>query len=99
MGAYVDFGYGDGNAEISRDGEFLATLGFTWEQLANSHDPMLHEKFIAEKLSDNPKYVMGHSGNSWSNVCNVACVLAKHNWKTIDDIPEENPLRGRVVAG
>lgn len=96
--AYVDFGYGNGDNEISRDGELLATLGFTWEELSSDRNPALSTAFTAAKLKANRKWKNPHSGYTWGCVVNVACVLVKHGWKTIDDIPADHPLRERVIG-
>src|SRR5258706_11147390 len=98
MDTYVRFGYGSMDKLISQDGELLATLGFTREQLENEFNPQLIQAFDDRKLKDDPKYINPHSGDSWANVCNVAYVLVKNGWKTIADIPEDHSARKRVVS-
>jgi hypothetical protein len=92
---YVDFGY-SADELITTDGELLATLGFTPEELGNdriagNEDIMgMFNKFVEAGGSDT------HSGYSWSCVRSVAAVLVKNGWSKVADIPEGNPLRERV---
>lgn len=97
--AHVDFGYGrDSNMGITKDGELLATLGFSLDELNNDkmdgNDDVLaiFNKFVDAGGDDS------HSGYSWSCVRSVAMVLVKHGWKTVDEIPADNPLHERVIV-
>lgn len=93
--AYVEFGYG-GDLSITTNGELLATLGFTEEQLntdrveGNEDVPAIFNKFVEAGGDDS------HSGYSWSCVRNVAAVLVRNGWKSVDEIPADSPLRERV---
>lgn len=90
MSAYVDFGYGkEFDEQISRDGELLASIATMNELEADGK--ALYARF-AEAGGD-----PGHSGYSWGCVRNVAAVLLKHGWKSISDIPLDDPLSKRVV--
>lgn len=96
---WIDYGYGiEGNKKITRDGEILASLGFTVQELEDgrangSEDSQaIWNKFVEAGGDDS------HSNNSWLNVRNVAAVLVNHDWKTIDDIPEDSPLYKRVCT-
>ncbi len=89
--AYVNFGYGDGGS-ITRDGELLATLGFTVDQLADDHNAEVDAAFVAAGGDMTP-----HSGYSWSCARSVAAVLVKHGWKTVDEIPLDHELRIQMV--
>lgn len=90
--AYVEFGYG-GDLSITTDGELLATLGFTEEELNTDHtekEVSILQTFIDAGGDDS------HSGYSWSCVRNVAAVLVRNGWKSVDEIPADSPLRERV---
>lgn len=89
MKAYVDFGYGEMDEQITSDGELLAAIA-TMDEL-EADESELYTR-LAAAGGDH-----GHSGYSWGCVKNVASVLLKHGWKTIGDIPADHPLSERVV--
>lgn len=94
---WIDFGYRvEGNKGITRDGEILAALGFTVQELederANGSEDSdaIWNKFVEAGGDDS------HSVYSWGYVRNVAAVLVNHGWKTVDDIPEDSSLYKQV---
>lgn len=86
---WVEFGYGSMDAEISRDGERLATL-LTPDDIGKDEPTDLMSRFIEAGGNDD------HSGYSWGCVKSVAAVLVKHGWKTVDEIPADSPLYERI---
>lgn len=87
---YVEFGYGEElDRQITKDGELLATM-LKPDDLGKDEPDGLWERFVAAVGSD------GHSGYSFGCAKSVACVLVKHGWKSVADIPQDSPLYERI---
>lgn len=88
---YVDFGYGEASDQkITVNGELLASLGFTIDEIEEDKDRKVTDAFYEAGGSKD------HSGYSWGCMTSVACVLVENGWKTVDEIPEDDPLFKRI---